>query len=158
MPPVDNLSSTEDNETYYPHTCSATSASTSSLALQEIKCKGNKCSMHGINFCSCIMEVFPVEDIILEDIKSGCHFTSHIEYDSFMNKNKRFLLYWYHSVNFYFVTSKHNQCNLPACLIWAIWDLYLKAADEEYTPIRSEMSDVEIKEETKISKRKRSRK
>ena len=102
-------------------------------------CTGLTCSLYGVEFCTCITKFFPIEEIILEDIKSGCHFTSHIDFDNFTNKNKRFLLYWYFSVNFYYVTGKHHRCDLPACLIWAVRGLYPKLLGEKYSDIKSEM-------------------
>ena len=101
---------------------------------------------------------FPVDEIILEDINSGCHFTSHIDFDNFKNKNKKFLLYWYYSVNFYYVTGKHNRCDLPACLIWAVRGLYPNLPGEKYSAINSEMIAEKIKsKQPRAKKQKKSR-
>ena len=108
-------------------------------------CSSLTCSIYGVKFCTCITKFFPVEEIILEDIKSGCHFTSHIDFDKFTNKNKRFLLYWYFSVNFYFVTVKHHRCDLPACFIWTVRGLYPKLPGGKYLDIKSEMIEETIK-------------
>jgi hypothetical protein len=88
-----------------------------------IKCNGQVCSNHGIQFVVCVTECIPVADVSLTAVAKECVFATKPVPD--MNpKEKRFLLYYWYATSVYQFRGKGNQVNLPNCLVWAIHALY----------------------------------
>ena len=71
-----------------------------------LNCSGNICSVYCIHFCMCITKIHPVEELAIDDIVQGCHFMDSCDITKLENKSKRFVLYYYYSLNHYFATGK----------------------------------------------------
>ena len=88
-------------------------------------CKGIGCSIYGINFVQCITKTFAINTIVLDDILVDCPFVNDDKTsETMINKEKRFLLYWWFATNIFMTCGRHNRVELPSCLIEHIREVY----------------------------------
>ena len=112
-------------------------------------CKGIGCSIYCINFVQCITKTFAINHIVLDDILVDCPFVNDDKTsDTMINKDKRFLLYWWFATNISMTCGRHNRIELPSCLIEHIRELYPNAEGEEYVGHKSSR-DKHIAKKTK---------
>ena len=97
----------------------------------KIQCKGECCSVYGMNFIACIVKTFNIKGLCIEDIMSQCHYMDGKEHTNLTNKERRFVLYWWFATNVYLICGSRNRCKLPICLINGIRKEYPEA-DNNY--------------------------
>ena len=65
-----------------------TPALKSNLPPLEIECKGKYCSRYGLSFGTCIINQFPVEKLVIDDVMRECHFVDGRDSESLSNHEK----------------------------------------------------------------------
>jgi hypothetical protein len=88
------------------------------------------CSMHGVEYTTCLAESRPIEELNLDAIAEQCQYVDR-EVAEMPNNLKRNILYWWFATNFYQIVGLGERQQLPSCLVCAIRMAY---PNEKGTP------------------------
>jgi len=87
------------------------------------ECEGELCSKAQVEFITCITKCVPIDKVPLKKVANECVFFN-VDFDKAVNKNRRFLLYYYYATSVYQFHGSGNRIELPKCLVTAIRKKY----------------------------------
>ena len=88
-------------------------------AASDVRCDGERCSLHGVKFACCVTRCFPVNSKIVGEIARERPFVT-MAIEEMGNSNKRFIPCCWRVTNVCSITGSKNRAKLPSCLVSAI--------------------------------------
>ena len=87
-------------------------------------CLGECCSVNGIILADCIVDIFPVDNIKIDDIMYECDYAKSLNPDTMTNFDKSLVMQWWFCANVYINSQELNLKELPCCLLSEIERLF----------------------------------